>query len=110
MPPPIIGITMGDPAGIGPEIIVKALAAREVYDMCRPLVIGDTRRLRTAANLASASVKVAALREPEDAAFRLGTIDCLDLAVVPEDLPFGRLSGVAGDAAYRFIERAVALA
>ena len=38
---PIIGITMGDPASIGPEITVKALAKPEVYDICRPLVVGD---------------------------------------------------------------------
>ena len=38
---PILGITMGDPAGVGPEIAVKALAEPDVYDICRPLVVGD---------------------------------------------------------------------
>ena len=46
--PPIIAITMGDAAGIGPEIIMRALARAEVYDRCRPLVVGDAKRLRLA--------------------------------------------------------------
>lgn len=46
MKKPVIGITMGDAAGVGPEIIVKALTSREVYDMCRPLVIGDMKMLK----------------------------------------------------------------
>src|SRR5437763_8659750 len=48
MQKPIIAITMGDAAGVGPEIIVKSLAHRDVYDQCQPLVIGDAERLRQA--------------------------------------------------------------
>ena len=107
---PIIAITMGDPAGIGPEIIVKALAVPEVYGMCRPLVIGDARRLRKAAQIAGSRLGVRAVEKPEDGRYRMGEVDCVDLANVPDDLPFGKLSAVAGDAAYRFIERAAALA
>jgi 4-hydroxythreonine-4-phosphate dehydrogenase len=107
---PIIGITMGDAAGIGPEIVVKALAAAEVYEICRPLVIGDAARLRKAAAIVGSKLEVQSLREPSSARYRLGTIDCIDLALIPEDLPFGHLSPIAGDAAFRFIERAVELA
>jgi 4-phospho-D-threonate 3-dehydrogenase / 4-phospho-D-erythronate 3-dehydrogenase len=107
---PILGITMGDAAGIGPEIIVKALASAEVYEMCRPLVIGDARRLRKAAALVGSALTVRALHEPEEADYRPGAIDCIDLPIIPDDLPFGVLSAVAGDAAFRFIERAVRLA
>jgi 4-phospho-D-threonate 3-dehydrogenase / 4-phospho-D-erythronate 3-dehydrogenase len=107
---PIVGITMGDAAGVGPEIILKALDVREVYQACRPIVIGDAARLRTAARLVGARSEVKALAEPEEARFRFGEVDCLDLHLLPEDLPFGRLSGVAGDAAYRFVARAVELA
>jgi 4-hydroxythreonine-4-phosphate dehydrogenase len=107
---PIIGITMGDAAGIGPEIVVKALAAAEVYEICRPLVIGDAARLRKAVAIVGSKLEVRSLREPEEAGFRRGAIDCIDLALIPEDLPFGRLSPIAGDAAFRFIERAVELA
>ena len=47
----ILGITMGDPAGIGPEITVKALAKKEIYDECRPLVIGDAAVMEEAAKM-----------------------------------------------------------
>jgi 4-phospho-D-threonate 3-dehydrogenase / 4-phospho-D-erythronate 3-dehydrogenase len=107
---PIIGITMGDAAGIGPEIVVKALAAEEVYAICRPLVIGDAARLRKAGAILRSALTVKGLREPEEAAYRIGTIDCIDLALIPDDLPFGKLSPIAGDGAFRFIERAVRLA
>lgn len=109
-PLPVVGITMGDAAGVGPEVVVKALADRSVHSMCRPLVIGDAARLGKAAALTKAPVKVRRIANAEDARFEAGTIDCIDLALIPADLPFGQLSSVAGDAAFRFIERAVRLA
>ena len=107
---PIVGITMGDAAGVGPEIVAAALAGPEVYERCRPLVIGDAIRLRRAAAIVGAEVEIRVVDGPEDAAFAPGAIDCLDLACVPADLPFGELSAIAGEGSYRFIERAVALA
>jgi 4-hydroxythreonine-4-phosphate dehydrogenase len=107
---PIIGITMGDAAGVGPEIIVKALSVPTVYATSRPLVIGDAARLRKAAGIVGADVEVRVTDAPEKAAFTHGVIDCVDLDCIPGDLPFGRLSPVAGEGAYRFIERAVTLA
>ena len=107
---PIIAITLGDPAGIGPEIIMKALAVPEVYAMCRPLVIGDARRLRKAGGIVGTRLPVRPVQTPEEGRYRLGEVDCIDLAIVPDDLPFGKLSATAGDAAYRFVERAAQLA
>ena len=107
---PRIGITMGDPAGVGPEVVVKALAHAEVYAQCRPLVIGDASRLERAAAIAGAQLSIRVVRGPEDARFEPGAADCIDLALVPPDLPFGKLSVQAGEAAYRYVERAVALA
>jgi 4-hydroxythreonine-4-phosphate dehydrogenase len=107
---PIIGITMGDAAGVGPEIIVKALSGPAVYETSRPLVIGDAARLRKAAGIVGADVEVRLTDGPEKAAFTPGVIDCIDLDCIPDELPFGRLSPVAGEGAYRFIERAVTLA
>jgi len=107
---PIIGITMGDAAGIGPEVIVKALAVPEVYEICRPIVVADAQRLRKAGKIVGSKLTVRAVDGPEDAKYRLGEIDCVDLPIIPDDLPFGKLSAVAGDAAYKFIQRAVDLA
>ena len=60
---PIVGITMGDAAGVGPEIIMKALAVDEVHEICRPLVIGDAGRLRKAGDLVRSRLKVNSLRD-----------------------------------------------
>jgi len=106
---PVIGITMGDATGIGPEVIVKSLAHESVYAQCRPLVIGDARRLEQASKIVNSTLKIRAIQSPEEARFEPGTIDCIDLGLIPEDLPFGKLSAVAGDAAFRYIERAVKL-
>ncbi|HVE08632.1 MAG TPA: 4-hydroxythreonine-4-phosphate dehydrogenase PdxA [Paraburkholderia sp.] len=107
---PVIGITMGDATGVGPEIIVKSLAHETVYQQCRPLVIGDARRLERAAQIVGSAAKVRRIERAADARYEPGTIDCIDLGLIPDDLPFGKLSPVAGDAAYQYIARAVALA
>ena len=110
MATPIVGITMGDAAGIGPEIIVKALGVKAIYEWCRPVVIGDARRLRKAAQIVGATTSIHTVPDPANAGQRFGEIDCIDIALVPEDLPFGKLSAAAGNAAYHFIARAVELA
>jgi 4-hydroxythreonine-4-phosphate dehydrogenase len=108
--PPIIAITMGDAAGVGPEIIVKALARADVSGRYRPVVIGDARRLEQAARICDVTVKIRRVEAPPDAVAPAGVIDCIDLELIPPGLPFGHLSAVAGDAAYRYIEVAVRLA
>jgi len=109
---PIIAITMGDAAGVGPEVILKSLAHAEVYAQCRPLVVGDAERLRAAARVLASPVTIRSLAPDalESAAFEPGVIDCIDLKLIPTDLPWGKLSAIAGDAAYRFMEVAARLA
>ncbi|MGH6680801.1 MAG: 4-hydroxythreonine-4-phosphate dehydrogenase PdxA [Bradyrhizobium sp.] len=104
---PTIAITMGDPAGIGPEIIMKALTHRDVHAICQPLVIRDAERLRQAGRIVGADLSVEALSAATDARFSGDTVQCVDLKLVPSDLPFGRVSRTAGEAAYRFIAKAV---
>jgi 4-hydroxythreonine-4-phosphate dehydrogenase len=107
---PVIGITMGDAAGVGPEVIVKALSHASIFERCKPLVIGDARRLERANEIVKGRLQVRALRRAEEALYEPGAIDCIDLNLIPEGLPFGRLSAVAGDAAFRYVQRAVELA
>jgi 4-hydroxythreonine-4-phosphate dehydrogenase len=107
---PIIGITMGDAAGIGPEIIIKSLGHSDVYDRCRPLVIGDADRLYQAGRIIGSKLEINAINNPFDAKFAFGTADCLDLKLIPEGLPWGQLSSICGDAAYQYLARAVELA
>ena len=107
---PTIGITMGDAAGVGPEIIVKSFANPSLYKLARAVVIGDAKRLEAANQLLKLDVRVRPIQSMEQAQFEHGVIDCIDLQLIPQDMPFGKLSAVAGDAAFRFIERAVELA
>ncbi|MBV9273243.1 MAG: 4-hydroxythreonine-4-phosphate dehydrogenase PdxA [Verrucomicrobia bacterium] len=107
---PIIAITMGDPAGIGPEIIIKALEHSSVYETCRPVVIGDASRLRSAGEIVGAKAQIRSIHKIIEAAFRYREIDCIDLQLVPQGTAFGRLSGVCGEAAFRFLEQAVSFA
>jgi 4-hydroxythreonine-4-phosphate dehydrogenase len=104
---PTIAITMGDPAGIGPEVIMKAFAHPEMHAMCNPLVIGDANRLRQAGRIVGSTLAVDALDDAAAADFASGAVQCLDLKNVPDDLPFGQMSATAGEAAYRYIEKAV---
>ena len=107
---PVVGITMGDPAGVGPEVVMKALARPEAYALCRPLVIGDARQLKRAGALLNLRLEIHSIARPQEAKFARGAVECIDAADVPEDLPYGKVSAQAGEAAYRCIERAVRLA
>jgi 4-hydroxythreonine-4-phosphate dehydrogenase len=108
----IIAITMGDAAGVGPEVIVKSLARRDVYEQCRPLVIGDAGRLRQADRICATQLAIRSLQleNIDDAVYAPGTIDCVDLKLISPDLPWGRLSARAGEAAYQYLEAAARLA
>jgi 4-hydroxythreonine-4-phosphate dehydrogenase len=107
---PIVAVTMGDAAGVGPEIIVKALRGALPFAFCRPLIVGDAVRLEEAAVLLKSKATVRRISNPSEAAFKPGVIDCVDLGLLPKDVPWGKLSAACGDAAFRYIERAVSLA
>jgi len=109
---PVIGITMGDVCGIGPEIIAKSLASPELHALCRPLVIGDAAALERAARIVGADFAVTVLAP--DAPFT-GTPSstqayCVDPGLGVGDLPFGTVRAEAGHAAFEFIRIAVDLA
>jgi 4-hydroxythreonine-4-phosphate dehydrogenase len=109
---PIIAITMGDATGVGPEVIMKSLAHAELYEVCRPLVIGDAQRLKQAGQIVGSKLEIRSLNPDtlDDATYRPGTVDCVDLKLIPQNLPWGKISAVAGDAAFRYIELASKLA
>lgn len=107
---PVIAVTMGDAAGIGPEIIVAACTDPEITSRCTPVVIGDSDRLRAAAATIDREVGINVIENPEDAARAENTLDVIDLGLIPADLPWGELSPVAGDAAYQYIRVASELA
>jgi 4-phospho-D-threonate 3-dehydrogenase / 4-phospho-D-erythronate 3-dehydrogenase len=107
---PIIAITMGDPAGIGPEVTARALAHPQIWELCRPLVVGDAAILNKAAALVGAP-RLRAISDPAEARYDPTAPEVLDLAQMPvEALQTGAVSPACGRAAVAYIERAVALA
>ena len=109
---PILGITMGDPASIGPEITVKALARPDVYEMCRPLVVGDACMLEKAKKIVGhEEIVIHPVADVKDALFTLGTIDVYDMKLVNADtLPIGQVSVEAGEAAFQYVKKVIDLA
>jgi 4-hydroxythreonine-4-phosphate dehydrogenase len=107
---PIIAVTMGDGAGVGPEVVVGALMDAKVAAVCRPIVVGDAGRLRQAAEILGLRADVVPVAGVADARFEPGRINVVDLGLLPEDLPWGQVSSIAGDAAYHYVRVASELA
>lgn len=106
----IIGITMGDPSGIGAEITVKALDNPEIYKKCKPLVIGDKKALRKAIEITGRlEIKIHEIQEIEEAYFRYGTIDLYDVRCIKKDISYGKVSKESGEAGFRYVEKAIML-
>jgi 4-phospho-D-threonate 3-dehydrogenase / 4-phospho-D-erythronate 3-dehydrogenase len=107
---PYVAVTMGDGAGVGPEVVVAAVLDPQSNAECRPVVIGDALRLRQAADVLGIEADIRSIENVEDAVFTPGRVNVIDLALLPEDLPWGQLSPVAGHAAYEYIRVASELA
>lgn len=108
---PILTITMGDPAGIGPEIAAKAFAKSSVYEQCNPLLVGNAEIMKKAILIAKVDLNVNSIQEVSAANFELGTIDVIDIAIDhPENIKFGEVSASAGDLAFKVVKKAIDLA
>jgi len=108
---PILAITLGDPAGTGPEIITKALALPEVRAVCRPLVVGDAATLKQALRYTCVKLNIRSVTSPTEASFAADTIDVLDLHNVDlAQLQLGKVSSMAGKAAYEAVKISAELA
>ena len=108
---PILAITMGDPAGIGPEIIVKSLAMKETYAQCRPLVTGDAAVMEFAARQMQKELRIHAIKEVSEALFEFGTIDVIDLHLIDmEHFEQGKVAAQCGNAAFQSVIKAIDLA
>jgi 4-hydroxythreonine-4-phosphate dehydrogenase len=108
---PCLAITMGDPAGIGPEIAAKVFAMEGLYQICRPLLIGNAAIMLSALSVAGVDLKINPVKTASEALFQNGTIDIVDLSVVhPEGIESGKISAIAGDIAFRSVTKAIELA
>ena len=107
---PLVAITAGDPAGIGPEIALKALRDHGIYEVCRPLVVCDARLLSEVSGRMGLA-PVHPVSDPAAARFVPGTVDVLDAPVAGlSSIRPGAVQPVAGRAALAWVREAVGLA
>jgi len=107
---PIIAIPLGDVCGIGPEIVVKALANEKIYEQCRPVVIGDLNVINNAIKICTCSLDVNVIDTPSEGKFQYGTMDLIDLKNIDMSrLRLGTVQAMAGKAAFRYIEKSISL-
>ncbi len=108
---PIIAITMGDPASIGPEIAVKALLDKNIHAICRPLITGDASVFRQIIERLGLKASINPIHNARDAKFEYGIIDVYDLKNVQlDELKFGEISAMAGHASFEAVKKAIELA
>ncbi|MCS0653079.1 4-hydroxythreonine-4-phosphate dehydrogenase PdxA [Cytobacillus firmus] len=109
---PVVGITMGDAAGVGPEIILKSLADAEMYEISNPLVIGDKKILERAKSFVNSGLVIEAVSAEQlrEIPYKHGVVHCLDMDLLPEDLPIGQVSPEAGNAAFQYLAKAIEMA
>lgn len=108
---PIIGISMGDPAGIGPEICLKALSKKNIYQRCNPLVVGDAQVLQQTVVQLNLKLEINAVSNLKDAKYKAGTVDVFDLKNVNlSELKLGVVSAMSGNAAFEAVHKLIELA
>lgn len=109
---PIIGITMGDPASIGPEISLKTLNNSDIYKRCRPIIIGDSGIMEKAKEYTELrNLKINSVKSIDDALFTPGTVDVYNMEITnPSEFKIGEVAKITGDASFKYIKKVIDLA
>ena len=108
---PLIGISVGDPAGIGPEITAKALSLREIYDICKPLAVGEMEMMTDAVKFSGLDAKIHAVSSPGEGLYKLGTIDVLDMKNIDaKSIRHKVVSPDCGRASFEYVRKVIELA
>lgn len=107
---PIIALTMGDPAGIGPEIVVDTMLSKEIHDVCKPFVIGSTAILERATKVREVSLKHRKIHDPAEARYEYGTVDVLETGDYDTDsIKWGEIQALAGQMSYDWVMKSIEL-
>lgn len=108
---PKIGITMGDPASVGPEIAINALLKKDIYELCDPIIVGDIKVLEKTRDALKINVEFNRIENVSEAKFKYGMIDVYDLNNVDMNLlRLGEISAIAGNAAFENVKKVIELA
>ena len=108
---PVIAVTMGDPAGIGPEIAAKAFANQDVYGTCKPVLIGNSYIMEKAFDIASVKLRLNRISDMTQARYEFGIMDVFEMnSKGMNQILYGEISAEAGDMAFRAVKLAIELA
>lgn len=106
-----IAVPIGDPAGVGPEIVAKAVADKAVFDAANCVIVGDKKIVENAIQIVGADLTVNTITEPEEGDYREGVLNLIDLDNVDmSEFEFGKVNGMCGKAAYEYIAKSIELA
>ncbi len=107
---PLVAVTLGDPAGIGPEIVVRTVADKILFEEARCIVIGDARAIEKAISVAGVDLRINCVNEPEEGDYSEGVLNLIDLSNVDmNSFEYGKVSAMCGRAAYEYIEKGIQL-
>lgn len=108
MEKPIIAVTMGDPAGIGPEIVAKSIADKATFDVARCIVIGDKKVMEKAIEIVRADLKVNVVDSPADGDYSYGVLNMIDLDNIDMSrFEYGKINAMCGQAAFDYIKKSI---
>lgn len=108
---PLIAVPIGDPAGIGPEIVVKSIANKDVFQAARCIIIGDKKIIEDAIAFTKISLKINVVKKPDEGVYEENVLNLIDLDnVIMNEFKIGKVSGMCGKAAYEYIEKSIELA
>ncbi len=105
-----LAITMGDPAGIGPEIAAKTFATKSIYDKCMPILIGNANVMDEAIRITKVDLEINKIDDVQEAKFQYGIIDVLHIDADLLKIKYGEISGEAGNLAFKAVRKAIELA
>ena len=108
MEKPIIAVTMGDPAGIGPEIVAKSIADKATFDVARCIVIGDKKVMEKAIEIVGTDLKVNVVESPADGDYSYGVLNMIDLDNIDMSrFEYGKINAMCGQAAFDYIKKSI---
>ncbi len=107
---PFIAVPIGDPAGVGPEIVVKAIGTKKVTDAANVVVVGDKAVVEQAKDIVGVNVKIHCIEKPGDGNYAEGILNLIDLNKIDtREFEFGKVNGACGKAAFAYIEKSIEL-
>ncbi len=111
MKKPLIAVPIGDPAGVGPEIVAKSVASGDVFEAADCVIVGDKTIIENAIKIVGEDLTVHVISEPEEGDYRKGILNLIDLGNVDmAKFEFGKVNGMCGKAAYEYIAKCIELA